>query len=99
MAPLSQNHPGRLIILFNTSNEFYVGGEVEKISTPNHYDYRRYRLNPDQAKKYFKRIAGIRLLHSKLEIPCTEHMLEMTIKSMEGANGAKLFLHPVVRDD
>ena len=46
-------------------------------------------------QKYFQKIAGIRLLHSKLEIPLHRAHVEMTIKSMEELS-AKLFLHPVV---
>ena len=50
---LDQSHPA-VNYLFNFSNKVYIGGEIEKISMPNHYDYRGLRLNPSLVKKKFK---------------------------------------------
>ena len=91
---VDQHHPG-VNYLFNTSNEFYIGGQVEKISIPNHYDYRQYRLNPDEAKNNFKKNGWNKIVAFQTRNPLHRAHVEMTIKSMEDLN-AKLFLHPVV---
>ena len=91
---VDQYHPG-VNYLFNTSNEFYIGGQVEKISIPNHYDYRQYRLNPDEAKNNFKKNGWNKIVAFQTRNPLHRAHVEMTIKSMEELN-AKLFLHPVV---
>ena len=49
---IDQMHPA-VNYLFNYSNKVYIGGEIEKVSFPNHYDYRKYRLKPDEIKKMF----------------------------------------------
>ena len=91
---VDQHHPG-VNYLFNTSNEFYIGGKVEKIALPNHYDYRQYRLNPDEAKNNFKKNGWNKIVAFQTRNPLHRAHVEMTIKSMEELN-AKLFLHPVV---
>ncbi len=45
-------HPA-LNYMFNIGNKVYIGGKVEKISMPNHYDYRQYRISPNKVKNEF----------------------------------------------
>ena len=40
--------------MFDIGNKIYVGGKIEKIAMPNHYDYRQYRLSPEDAKNKFQ---------------------------------------------
>ena len=87
-------HPG-VNYLFNTSNEFYVGGEVEKISMPNYYDYRQYRIKPEESKKIFKKMGWEKIIAFQTRNPLHRAHIEMTIKSMTDLS-ANLFLHPVV---
>jgi len=89
-----QYHPG-VNYLFNTSNEFYIGGEVEIISMPNHYDYRELRLNPSAVKKKFKDWGWDRIVAFQTRNPLHKAHIKMTIESMKNLD-AKLLLHPVV---
>ena len=89
-----QYHPG-VNYLFNTSNKFYVGGKVEKISMPNHYDYRELRLNPRIVKKQFKDRGWDEIVAFQTRNPLHRAHIEMTIEAMKNLN-AKLLLHPVV---
>ena len=89
-----QYHPG-VNYLFNTSNKFYVGGKVEKISMPNHYDYRDLRLNPRNVKKQFKDRGWDKIVAFQTRNPLHRAHIEMTIEAMKNLN-AKLLLHPVV---
>ena len=89
-----QLHPA-IDYLFNHSNKIYIGGEVEKISMPNHYDYRRYRLRPNETKEKFKDMGWSKIVAFQTRNPLHRAHIEMTLKSMAEL-GANLFLHPVV---
>ncbi len=91
---LDQSHPA-VNYLFSFSNKFYIGGKIEKISMPNHYDYRDLRLNPRDVKKIFKNRGWDKVVAFQTRNPLHRAHIEMTLKSMKSLN-AKLFLHPVV---
>ena len=46
----SEEHPG-VYHLYNNTNDFYIGGEIEKISLPEHHDYQNLRIRPKQIQK------------------------------------------------
>ena len=89
-----QDHPG-LNYIFNIGNKIYLGGKIEKISMPKHYDYSQYRLSPDKVKNKFKEKGWEKIVAFQTRNPLHRAHIEMTMKSMEQHN-AKLFLHPVV---
>ncbi|MEL1224259.1 MAG: bifunctional sulfate adenylyltransferase/adenylylsulfate kinase [Candidatus Neomarinimicrobiota bacterium] len=91
---LDQSHPA-VNYLFNFSNKVYIGGEIEPISMPNHYDYRELRLNPSVTKKIFKNKRWKRVVAFQTRNPLHKAHIEMTMESMKNLD-AKLFLHPVV---
>ena len=81
--------------MFNKGHEVYIGGKIEKISKPNHYDYLEYRISPDYAKNQFKKMGWDRIVAFQTRNPLHRAHVEMTVKSMNEL-GANLFLHPVV---
>ena len=81
--------------LFKQGNNIYVGGEIKKITMPNHYDYKHYRLTPEAAKLKFKELGWEKVIAFQTRNPLHRAHIEMTYKSMERLN-ANLFLHPVV---
>ena len=81
--------------MFNTGNKVYIGGKIKKISMPNHYDYKQYRLGPNEAKNKFKDKGWDKIVAFQTRNPLHRAHIEMTLKSMEELD-AKLFLHPVV---
>ena len=91
---IDQLHPA-VNYLFNSSNKIYIGGEIEKISMPNHYDYRELRLNPSDVKKKFKDRGWDRIVAFQTRNPLHRAHIEMTMESMKNLD-AKLLLHPVV---
>ena len=91
---LDQSHPA-VNYLFNFSNKVYIGGEIEPIAMPNHYDYRELRLNPSVTKKKFKNQGWKRVVAFQTRNPLHKAHIEMTMESMKSLD-AKLFLHPVV---
>ena len=91
---VDQAHPA-VNYLFSLSNTVYIGGKVEKISMPNHYDYRDLRLNPRIVKKQFKDRGWDKIVAFQTRNPLHRAHIEMTIEAMKNLN-AKLLLHPVV---
>ena len=91
---IDYSHPA-VNYMFNTGNKVYMGGKIEKIAMPNHYDYRQYRLSPMDAKKKFKDKGWDKIVAFQTRNPLHRAHIEMTLKSMEELE-AKLFLHPVV---
>ena len=91
---VDQVHPA-VNYLFSLSNTVYIGGKVEKISMPNHYDYRELRLNPSNVKKQFKELGWDIIVAFQTRNPLHRAHIEMTIEAMKNLN-AKLLLHPVV---
>ncbi len=81
--------------LFNYGNKFYLGGDIEKITFPNHYDYNQYRLTPISAKEKFKELGWERIIAFQTRNPLHRAHVEMTMRSMDSID-ANLFLHPVV---
>ncbi len=91
---IDEYHPA-VNYMFNIGNKVYLGGKIEKIAMPNHYDYRKYRLSPNTAKKKFKDKGWDKIVAFQTRNPLHRAHIEMTLKSMEELD-AKLFLHPVV---
>jgi len=89
-----QHHPA-VNYMFNIGHKVYIGGKIKKISMPNHYDYRQYRLTPNEVKMKFKEKSWDTVVAFQTRNPLHRAHIEMTMKSMKDLN-AKLLLHPVV---
>ena len=89
-----KSHPA-VNYLFNISNKVYLGGKVEKISMPIHYDYKRYRLNPSEVKTKFNESGWDKIVAFQTRNPLHRAHVEMILRAMEELE-AKLLLHPVV---
>src|SRR6202142_4294383 len=51
----SAAHPGANYVM-NQANPWYVGGRVEGLQTPAHYDFRALRLTPSELRAEFARL-------------------------------------------
>tara|TARA_B100001173_G_scaffold267159_1_gene243005 strand:+ start:60 stop:1694 length:1635 start_codon:yes stop_codon:yes gene_type:complete len=91
---INQSHPA-VNYMFNIGHKIYVGGKIEKISMPKHYDYRQYRLRPDEVKMKFKERNWSKVVAFQTRNPLHRAHVEMILRSMKEI-GAKLFLNPVV---
>jgi len=88
------SHPA-INYMRNLGNKIYIGGEIKKISMPNHYDYRKYRITPSQARNEFIKRGWEKVIAFQTRNPLHRAHVEMTFKSMNELD-ANLFLHPVV---
>ena len=87
-------HPA-LNYMFNIGHKVYIGGKIEEISMPNHYDYRKYRISPNKAKNEFINRGWDKVIAFQTRNPLHRAHVEMTLRSMSELD-ANLFLHPVV---
>ncbi|MBT3664957.1 bifunctional sulfate adenylyltransferase/adenylylsulfate kinase [bacterium] len=88
------SHPG-VDYLLNYSNNIYIGGKVELIDLPHHYDYKDLRLSPKILKKKFKDLGWDNIVAFQTRNPLHKAHVEMTLKALEDLD-ANLLIHPVV---
>ena len=81
--------------LFNEGNNIYIGGEIKKITMPNHYDYKKYRIGPKEVKSKIKKMGWDKVIAFQTRNPLHRAHVEMTLRSMKELD-ANLLLHPVV---
>ena len=89
-----QKHPG-VDYLYNTSHKNYIGGSIEKISDPLHYDHKSLRHSPSQIKKIFTKKGWKNIIAFQTRNPLHKAHYELTKQAMNELN-ANLLLHPVV---
>ena len=87
-------HPG-VKYLYRKVNDWYVGGVLEGISLPIHYDFRDLRLTPSATNRRFIQYGWRRVLgfHTREYLHCAHR--EMVLAAAREV-GASIFLHPVV---
>jgi len=89
-----KTHPG-VNSLYTQLKDWYVGGVVEGISLPIHYDFRDLRLTPSETNRRFVQYGWRRVLgfHTQEYLHCAHR--EMVLAAAREV-GASIFLHPVV---
>ena len=91
---LDKNHPG-VNYLFNKVNDYYIGGKVELVQLPHHYDYQLLRHTPKELKEQFKKSGWKKVVAFQTRNPMHKAHKEIAYKAAI-ENGANLLIHPVV---
>ena len=87
-------HPG-VNILLNETHSTYVGGSIEGIHNPKHYDYPQLRHTPVELRKIFHEKGWSDIIAFQTRNPMHRAHVELTKKALKEKN-AKLLIHPVV---
>jgi sulfate adenylyltransferase len=90
----NREHPGVAAIL-DRSQPWLVGGRVEGIHLPAHYDYKNLRLTPAQLRDQFAEHGWSRVVAFQTRNPMHRAHQELTLRAAKDV-GAKLLIHPVV---
>jgi sulfate adenylyltransferase len=90
----STDHPGVATVLHRT-HPVRLGGRVEALQTPAHYDFRSLRLTPAQLRAQFARDGWTRIVAFQTRNPMHRAHQELTLRAAREAN-AHLLVHPVV---
>lgn len=87
-------HPG-VSHLLERSHPVYVGGRVEALQPPVHYDYRTLRHTPAELRVEFGKMGWRKVVAFQTRNPLHRAHQELTIRAAKEV-GANLLLHPVV---
>ncbi len=81
--------------LYNDIDEYYVGGSLEGLSLPLHYDFRQLRLTPSDTHRRFTQYGWRKVVgfHTEEYLHCAHR--EMVLAAAREVS-ASIFLHPVV---
>ena len=90
----SAAHPGADYAI-NKSNPWYVGGRVEGIQAPSHYDFRSLRLNPADLRAEFARLGWTTVVAFQTRNPMHRAHVELTMRAAKQVE-ANLLIHPSV---
>jgi sulfate adenylyltransferase len=90
----STAHPG-VDYLLNKAYPWYVGGRVEGIQAPSHYDFRSLRLAPADVRTEFARLGWRRVVAFQTRNPMHRAHVELTFRAAKQVE-ANLLIHPSV---
>jgi sulfate adenylyltransferase len=90
----SAAHPG-VDYLLNKANPWYVGGSVEGLQSPTHYDFRSLRLTPAELRAEFSRMGWRRAVAFQTRNPMHRAHQELTFRAAKSVE-ANLLIHPSV---
>ena len=81
--------------LFNQSGKVYIGGEIQGLEYPRHYDYHLLRHTPLELRSIFEKMGWIKIVAFQTRNPmhCAHKELAMRAAREIGGN---LLIHPVV---
>ena len=88
-----QVHPG-VQQLYKKAGNFYIGGSLEVLSLPLHFDFKQLRLTPREIRNIYKRMGWKRVVGFQTAQPVHRPQYELTIKAMQQAK-ANLLLLPI----
>lgn len=87
-------HPA-IIFLNNSVGEYYIGGELDAIQLPVHYDYPGLRKTPNQLRSEFQSRSWDRVVAFQTRNPMHRAHRELTVRAAREVN-ARILIHPVV---
>ena len=87
-------HPG-VAYLLKQSNPVYVGGRLEGLQLPVHYDYRVLRRTPTELRAEFARLGWRKVVAFQTRNPMHRAHQELTLRAAKEVE-ASLLIHPVV---
>ena len=90
----SKAHPGVDYVL-NKANPWYVGGKIEGLQIPSHYDFRSLRLTPGELRAEFSRLGWRRAVAFQTRNPMHRAHQELTFRAARQVE-ANLLIHPSV---
>jgi sulfate adenylyltransferase len=91
---VNPEHPG-VAHLLQRSHPCYVGGRLEVVEPPIHYDYRSLRLTPAELRAEFLRLGWRRIVAFQTRNPMHRAHQELTLRAAKSVE-ANLLIQPVV---
>jgi sulfate adenylyltransferase len=93
-ATTDNSHPA-VSYLNNKTHAYYVGGQIQGLQLPVHYDYRKHRHTPLELRNKFKRLTWNKVVAFQTRNPMHRAHQELTFRAAKNVE-ANLLIHPVV---
>jgi sulfate adenylyltransferase len=90
---LDRTHPG-VRYLFEAGRDYYLGGRLEVLHLPLHFDFRQFRLTPREVRAVYDKLGWHRVVGFQTRNPIHRPQFEMTLMAMRKAK-ANLLLLPI----
>jgi sulfate adenylyltransferase len=90
----SAAHPGADYAI-NKANPWYVGGKLEGMQIPSHYDFRNLRLTPAEVRAEFARVGWRRVVAFQTRNPMHRAHVELAFRAAKQVE-ANLLINPSV---
>ncbi|KAJ1919406.1 Sulfate adenylyltransferase [Mycoemilia scoparia] len=87
-------HPS-VSYLWDHTQDFYVGGSVQAVSEPQHYDYVADRRSPAELRAHFKKLNWTRVVAFQTRNPMHRAHRELTVRAARSRH-ANVLIQPVV---
>ncbi|EGN99649.1 hypothetical protein SERLA73DRAFT_179766 [Serpula lacrymans var. lacrymans S7.3] len=87
-------HPS-VSYLRNRVKEFYIGGKVQAIQAPTHFDYVALRYTPSELRSHFRKLAWRKVVAFQTRNPMHRAHRELTVRAARQRQ-ANVLIHPVV---
>jgi len=86
-------HPGVNYIL-NQLGDYYIGGKIEVLSLPIHFDFKQLRRMPKEVSETYQRLGWKRIVGFQTRHPLYRPQFEVTLQAMRECK-ANLLLLPI----
>ncbi|OCH95152.1 ATP-sulfurylase [Obba rivulosa] len=87
-------HPA-VAYLRNKVKDYYVGGKLQAIQLPTHFDYVALRYTPSELRAHFKKLAWRKVVAFQTRNPMHRAHRELTVRAARQRQ-ANVLIHPVV---
>jgi sulfate adenylyltransferase len=91
---VDETHPA-VNYLLNFTNPVYVGGTLEGMTSPKHYDYQGLRDTPSELREQFTKRGWENIVAFQTRNPMHRAHVELTMRASKEI-GANVLIHPVV---
>ncbi|MEE8341089.1 MAG: bifunctional sulfate adenylyltransferase/adenylylsulfate kinase [Candidatus Neomarinimicrobiota bacterium] len=91
---IDETHPA-VNYLLNFTNPMYVGGDLEGMTPPKHYDYQGLRHSPSELREQFIKRGWENIVAFQTRNPMHRAHVELTMRAANEI-GANVLIHPVV---
>lgn len=88
------SHPG-INYLLNESGKIYLGGTIEGLESPRHYDYQQLRFTPAELRFQFEKKGWVKIVAFQTRNPMHRAHKELVARASKEIGG-NLLIHPVV---
>lgn len=91
---VDDTHPA-VNYLLNFTNPVYIGGTLEGMTSPKHYDYQGLRHTPSELREQFSKRGWENIVAFQTRNPMHRAHVELTMRAANEI-GANVLIHPVV---